>query len=249
MAVVDRCGMASNQCVDLSMIVNSLLAPSQLGRGPTRLTWMWLKWRLGMMGCRGAVYWSVTLPRWQCWQSLHQATMSEDMPFHSQRDEINCWDTLMPGWANTWIVVKTDRRWDLGTTGLEVTGGCWAEKLLLINAQFDYLQCRLIGEDTSHAAVDLLDSDGCQIDEAAGRGLHMYKAGHCWRRVVGQALVLPPFSAAFGSEGSCPRGLDKKHPQTHSPADSRSWGQAWRRQSNPQSGWWSRPCWNHILVV
>ena len=40
-------GTASGQRVERSMIVNRYLWPSDWGRGPTMLTWMWEKRRLG----------------------------------------------------------------------------------------------------------------------------------------------------------------------------------------------------------
>ena len=120
-AVVDWRGIASNHHVDLSTMVKRWLVPLQLGRGPTRLMWMWLKWQLGMMmGCTGDVNCCVTLPCWQCWQSLHQAAMLVDMPFQTQQEEMSCRVTLMPRWARLWTVGKTACRWLPGTIGLIV---------------------------------------------------------------------------------------------------------------------------------
>ena len=88
---MDWRGIASNHRVDLSMVVKRWLVSPQLGRGPTRSTWMCLKRQLGMaMGCTGDVNCCVTLLCWQCWQSLHQAAMAVDMPFQAQQEEMSC---------------------------------------------------------------------------------------------------------------------------------------------------------------
>ncbi len=67
-AEVDRRGMASTQCVDLSTTVKRWVKPSrEAGRGPTRSMWMWLnRWMGLVMRPGGEAGWEVTLARWHC---------------------------------------------------------------------------------------------------------------------------------------------------------------------------------------
>jgi hypothetical protein len=71
-------GTASSHLVDLSIIVNRYLKPSaEVGRGPTKSTWMWLNLLAGTgIGSVAAGGCLVTLPRWQSWQSLHHLETS-----------------------------------------------------------------------------------------------------------------------------------------------------------------------------
>ncbi len=67
----------------------------------------------------GETGWEVTLARWHCWQSLHQAATWEAKPGQTKRLEISRLVALMPGCARLCTASKIGRRKAAGTRGLK----------------------------------------------------------------------------------------------------------------------------------
>jgi hypothetical protein len=71
----------------------------------------WLKRWVGLaMRPGGDDGWEVTLPRWQLWQSRHQAATWDARPGHMKRLDISLFIALMPGCARLCTASKMGRR-------------------------------------------------------------------------------------------------------------------------------------------
>ena len=170
------------------------------------------------MGCRGAVYWRVTLPRWQCWQSRHQAAISVDMPFHSQREVISRPVALMPGWANPWMAVKTAGRWDLGTSGRRLPvaveqRSSWSLIPNLVICQALSLERAIVSVQFCCSAAMAARSTRKLGEDGKGRKLDTTEAEE------EQAPACSPCSAALGREGSCKYKGKSSHYPFHQPLE------------------------------
>ena len=154
------------------------------------------------MGCRGAAYWHVTLPHWQCWQSL-------GMPFHSQREVISRPVALMPGWANPWMAVKTAGRWDLGTSGRRLPvaveqRSSWSLIPNLVICKALSLDRAIVSTQFCCSAAMAARSTRPPGEDCTGRRPDTAEAEE------EQAPACSPCSAALGREGSCPGGLGRQ---------------------------------------
>ncbi len=74
-AEVERRGIASVHRVERSKMVSRCVCPpAEVGSGPTRSTWRWLKRWVGLAMCNGGDAGEEDyLAHWQGWQSRHQA--------------------------------------------------------------------------------------------------------------------------------------------------------------------------------
>ena len=117
-AEVEDIGTASGQREVLSTMVKRWVKPLELGRGPTKSTWMWLK-RLAGTGIWGIAEWTCcwTLLRWQCRQPLAQSETSLERPDQTNALETNLRVGRTPGWDRLCIASKTCRRRETGTRG------------------------------------------------------------------------------------------------------------------------------------
>ncbi len=80
----------------------------------------WLKRWVGLAMCPGGDDgWDVTFPRWQLWQSRHQAATWDAKPGHTKRLEISLLVALMPGCARLCTASKMGWRKTSGTMGLK----------------------------------------------------------------------------------------------------------------------------------
>jgi hypothetical protein len=113
-------GTASNQRVDLSIIVIMYLKPAaDVGRGPTKSTCRWLNLLSGTgIACTATVACVVTLARWQCWQSRHHLVASVAIPRHTTHLDNNRFVARMPGWAKLCIRLNTACLSAAGINGL-----------------------------------------------------------------------------------------------------------------------------------
>ena len=89
-ASISWSGKAAGQRVNRSITVNRYLEPFDIGRGPTRSTWMWSNRRVGIgVSCSGARTCSETFDCWHRTQVLAHSVTSFAKPCQMNFDAIN----------------------------------------------------------------------------------------------------------------------------------------------------------------